>query len=177
MKKVLISLLLIGSALFAQSGKDIYTAKCSSCHQLKGIMDTPEMKKMKTKMQNATPEERKTLQEKITVKMKKSGMRAPAMPMVSLRIKHMTESKKQFITFVNDYIQNPSQKKGYCMPKAYKRFGTMPPIGKGMSEEERLLVATWLYDNFKGTWGKDPESRSCKSKSSKKCGNGKCGSK
>lgn len=119
-------------------------------------------------------------------KMEKSGMLAPAMPMVSMRLKKMTGTKDKFIVFVKDYIQNPSQDKGFCMPMAYKRFGTMPAIGKGMTEKERTVVANWLYDNFKGKWGASKDAKACDSRNSKKCGSkskkgsmkcgaGKCG--
>jgi len=95
-------------------------------------------------------------------------------------VRPLIASKKEFVTFVKDYIQNPSQKKGYCMPMAYKRFGTMPPIGKGMTKEERDIVANWLYDNFKGKWEMNMDAKACSSRNSKKqmrCGAGKCGSR
>jgi hypothetical protein len=106
------------------------------------------------------------------------------MQMISMRLKMMTETRKDFVDFVKDYIQNPSQDKGYCMPMAYANFGTMPPIGKDMSEEERDTVSQWLYDNFKGSWDKymDGNMRCGSGKfsgqkgSSMRCGAGKCGS-
>ncbi len=89
-------------------------------------------------------------------------------------------TRADFIAFVEDYIQNPSQSKGYCMPMAYKRFGTMPPIGKGLTKKERATVAAWLYDNYKGSWGGSMDGKMCemrnKGMSSMKCGGGKCGS-
>jgi hypothetical protein len=38
------------------------------------------------------------------------------------------------------------------MPMAFKLFGVMPPVGKGMSEEEKKAVALWLYYNFNDRW-------------------------
>lgn len=160
MKKGLFSLLFIASSLFAVSGGDVYTQHCAACHQIKGPMGMAPMK-------------------------------APPMNMVSMRIKMVKgNDKKAFVAFVKDYIVNPSQDKGVCMPMAYKRFGTMPPIGKGLSVEERDAVAQWLYDNFKGSWknsmgGKMCESNDMKNASGKcggqgnngmmRCGSGKCG--
>ena len=66
------------------------------------------------------------------------------------------------------------------MPMAYKRFGTMPPIGKGLSEAEREAVANWLYTNFKGSWDNSMGGMMCKKNnagSKGKCGSGKCGGK
>ncbi|MDF1883185.1 cytochrome c [Sulfurimonas sp. SAG-AH-194-C21] len=100
-------------------------------------------------------------------------MRAPAMPMVSARLKSQIKSRKEFIAFVKDYIQNPSKDKGLCMPMAYKKFGVMPPVGKGMSAEDRESISAWLYDNYK-------DSSMCKMQDKEKkmkCGAGKCGAK
>ena len=110
--------------------------------------------------------------------MNEKGMRAPHMSMVSQRLKSQLKDREEFVAFVKEYIQNPSQAKGYCMPMAFKRFGTMPPIGKSLSDVERQAVAEWLYDNFKGKWGNSKESKACGVRNgSMKCGVGKCGGK
>jgi len=153
MIKSLMVLIFMSVGLFAQSGTQIFEAKCASCHMLNPPFDMS----------------------------KKKDMKAPPMKMVSLRIKKMTADKDEFLAFVKDYIVNPSQEKGYCMPKAYKHFGTMPPIGKGMSKEEIEVVSNWLYDDFKGSWDTSKGARACEGKqgckSGKKCeskGSGKC---
>ena len=107
----------------------------------------------------------------------KRMMKAPPMPMVSMRLKKMLKNdREKFIAFVEDYIQNPSQEKGFCMPMAYKRFGTMPPIGKTLSKEERATVAAWLYDNYKERWDDSMGGKMCEMKNkTMKCGSGKCG--
>jgi len=177
MKKLLLIAILGLGSLFASTGEEVYKAKCSMCHKAKGMMNESEMKSMKSKMQSATKEEKMAMKESMMMKMKKSGMRAPAMPMVSKRLKSQLKDREAFIAFVEDYIQNPSKEKGFCMPMAYKRFGTMPPIGKGMSKEERVTVAAWLYDNYKGSWGGSTDGKFCEMKNkSMKCGAGKCGS-
>ena len=185
MRKVLLSLLFAGATLFGATGEDVYKTNCASCHAMQGMMSKAEKSAMREKMQNATQEEKMAMKKSMMEKMKKSDMKAPPMPMVSMRLKKMMNNNRaKFITFVEDYIQNPSQDKGYCMPMAYKRFGTMPPIGKGMSKEDRALVATWLYDNFKESWGNSVDGKMCdmKNKGMKKgqgkgmkCGGGKCG--
>ena len=178
MKKGLICLLFIASSLFALSGEDVYTQHCASCHKKDMMMDKGAMMQFREKMQSATKEERQTMRKEMMQKMKNSDMKAPPMPMVSKRLKMMLTTRDDFIAFVEDYIQNPSKEKGYCMPMAYKRFGTMPPIGKQLSKEERIAVASWLYDNFKGSWGKSMDGKMCEMRNkSMKCGSGKCGSK
>ncbi|QOP44790.1 c-type cytochrome [Sulfurimonas paralvinellae] len=178
MKKLLLVLILGFASLQANSGEEVYKAKCVSCHVMKGMMDETQMKAMRQKMQNASKEEKMAMRQMMMQKMQKSGMKAPPMPMVSKRLKMMLKSRAEFITFVEDYIQNPSKEKGFCMPMAYKRFGTMPPIGKSLSKEERTAVASWLYDNFKGSWGGSMDGKMCEIKNKNmKCGAGKCGAK
>ena len=176
MKKGLLSLLFMASSLFALSGEDVYTQHCASCHTKDMMIDMGGMMEWRNKMQNSTKEEKQTMRQNMMKEMQDSDMKAPAMPMISMRIKHMTDSKEEFVNFVKDYIQNPSQKKGYCMPMAYKRFGVMPPVGKGLSEEARELVALWLYDNFEGSWKDSMGGMLCEDKNTyMKCGSGKCG--
>lgn len=105
----------------------------------------------------------------------KSQMQAPPMPKVSMHLKMKLKSREEFIAFVEDYIQNPSQEKGFCMPMAYKRFGTMPPIGKSMTKEERATIAAWLYDNYKDSMGGKMCEMRNKNMKKMKCGGGKCG--
>lgn len=179
MKKSLIVLMFLIGALFASDGEAIYKAKCAACHQMQGMMDMSQMQAMRTKMQNASDEEKAQMKAKMKEKMAKSGMKAPPMNMVSMRIKKMNDGDKaQFVAFVKDYIVNPSQDKGVCMPMAYKRFGVMPAIGKGMSDAERETVAVWMYDYFKERWGNSKDAKMCDQNNgkSKKCGSGKCGS-
>lgn len=140
MKKLFLLLAIGFASLYANSGEEIYKAKCMMCHANTGMM-------------------------------KKSNMKAPPMPMVSKRLKMKLKSREDFIAFVEDYIQNPSQKKGFCMPMAYKRFGTMPPIGKTLTKEERATIAAWLYDNYKGSWGGSMDGKMCEMRNKgMKCG-------
>lgn len=154
-------LFLSATSALAQDAKNIYQEKCISCHQLKGMMDMSQKQEMRKKMQNASEDERKKLKEDMKRKMEKSGMKAPAMNMISMRLKMKTKSKDEFIHFVKDYIQNPSQEKGHCMPMAYKRFGVMPAIGKGMNKDELESIAIWLYENFNGSWQTSEDAKAC----------------
>jgi len=82
------------------------------------------------------------------MKMPKSNLLAPPMPNVSKRLQHYIKSKGKFVAFVKDYIKHPSRKKGHCRNKAFKHLGTMPPIGKSLTQEELNAVSLWLYENF-----------------------------
>lgn len=126
MKNILLISLIISSSLFAATGKTVYEKYCISCHL-----------------------------EKSRVNEDKAKLKAPPLNRVSQRLKMNTSSKEEFIAYVKDYIQNPSREKGFCRPKAYERFGVMPPIGKTMAEDERQLIAVWLYRHFKVSSGRN----------------------
>ena len=152
MKKITAIFVLLFATLLSVNaeevtGQTIYDNKCAACHTLEMPDDM-------------------------------STMKAPPMSKVSAKIKHsFDDNKTAFVAFVEDYIQDPSEEKAKCMAKAIKNFGVMPPIGKAMSEEERNVVATWLFDNFDEKWdAKDCEGANCKGKKKEdKCGSGKCG--
>ena len=164
--KLLLAGLLATVALNAQTGTEIYEAKCALCHQLNPMMD-------KEKMMAMTPQERMSMKEKMM-----KTMKAPPMSKVSSKIKfELKDDKAAFVAFVKDYIVNPSADKSHCMPMALKKFGVMPAIGKGMKAEEIDTVAHWLHDNFTTKWNPDTMG-ACKAKGhSMKCGEGKCGGK
>lgn len=173
MKKILLLILLGLSSIYATNGENIFKEKCVACHASQGMMSMNEKQQMRAKMQNATQEERFAMREQM---MLNTNMKAPAMPMVSKRLKMKLASREEFIAFVQDYIQNPSQEKGFCMPMAYDKFGTMPPIGKSMSKDGRATIAAWLYDNYQETWGKPMDAKMCEMRNKgMKCGSGKCG--
>ncbi|MBU1668366.1 cytochrome c [bacterium] len=136
------------------TGESIYQANCVACHTLKNLTD----------MSN---EERAEMMK---------TMKAPPMPKVSAQLKNAFDhNETKFRAFVEDYIQNPDANKSLCAPMAVKRFGVMPAIEK-LSEEERKVIAKWLYENFdEKEISKNGEACNAKDKSMK-CGDGKCGS-
>ena len=101
--------------------------------------------------------------------MPKGEMLAPPMPNVSLCLQSAMNSKKEFVAFVKDYVQNPLKEKGHCRERAFKNFGVMPAIGKTMTAQEREAVAIWLFENF------EQKVSDAKKSIQKKCGQGKCG--
>lgn len=145
MKKLLLILIMAFSFLPAETGNKIFKKYCVSCH-------------IKTDM---------------SIRNKNKMRHAPPMNRVSQRLKIFTDSKAEFIAFAKDYIQNPSRKKGFCRPKAYKRYGTMPPIGKSMTKKEREIIVEWLYTYFDAS----KEKKASCATEDMKGRNSKCGAK
>ncbi len=171
MKKTLLltaGLLLATLTLHANSdGNTIYETNCKACHLLKPTMDKATMMKL-------TPAERMAMKQKMM-----KTMKAPPLSKVSAKLKHdFHNDKAQVVAFVQDYIVNPDANKSHCMPMALKRFGTMPPIGKGMRKADVETIANWIYDNFDSTWSEMTMGTACHANdantTAKKCGTGKC---
>ena len=141
MKNLLFLMLLSLSSVFALDGEEVFQNKCILCH-------VKSMKALSLEQE----------------------LKAPPMNMIATRLKSAIETKEKFIIFVKEYIQHPSREKGYCMPTAFNNFGVMPAIGTMLSEQERDLVARWLYENF--SQEKEQNSMKC---GAEKCGSGKCG--
>jgi cytochrome c len=78
----------------------------------------------------------------------KSKVIAPAMPGVMRHIKMNFDNKKDAVTFIKDYVYNPSKEKALCMPQKLKRFGVMPSQKANITEDELDSVANWVYNNF-----------------------------
>ncbi len=164
MKRLVLTVLLAGSSLFAQNGAEVFQAKCIICHK---VID---VKARQAKMKSLPPKERKKAMMQFV-----STLKAPPINKVSARIKHFHPKKADFVAFVKNYITHPDAKKALCMPMALKKFGTMPPIGVSMSEAQKDAVASWLYDNFKEKWSEMKACAADKGKGGMKCGAGKCG--
>lgn len=140
MNKVLLSLILVISAFavpkeeLMKKGYEVFKETCSACHT--EYVSKREIMRFR----------------KMAMMGKRPPISAPPMNEVSMRVKHFYPDEIDFINFVKDYITNPSREKGVCMPMAFKLFGVMPPIGKGLSDEEKEAVAYWLYHHYKGSW-------------------------
>ena len=162
MKKLLLTAL-IATGVFANSGQEVFDAKCAMCHK---VVDMKERQQM---MKKLPPEARKAMMEKFVATLK-----APPINKISARVKHFHPKKADFVAFVKDYITHPDPKKSLCMPMALKKFGVMPGVGVSMSEADKDAVAAWLYDNFDEKW---TEMKACAADGKKgmKCGAGKCG--
>lgn len=130
MKLLFVLLLTVG--LYAQSsdGETLFNKHCAQCHV-----------KMITKaelLQNL------------------SKLKAPPMVEISNRLRSMISVNDEdselhrhvVIAFIKDYITYPDIEKSLCRLGALDRFGVMPSIGKKLQEEEKQMIAEWVYDYF-----------------------------
>ena len=128
--RILLILLLITSSLFAdeipqergQNGEDIFKNNCISCHMMK-------------------------MGWKLTEK-EKSTLLAPTAFGITKHVRDVFSDEKQFVEFVSDYITKPAKIKSRCKDNVVKKFGLMPPIGLGMSDEDKKAVAAWMFNNI-----------------------------
>ena len=118
-----------------ERGYKVYKENCSMCHREKATLWDFLRARMNV-LRGHRPE----------------NIDAPPMNLVSARVKEFYPTEIEFVEFVKDYITNPSRSKGVCKPAAYAFFGTMPPIGQSMSEEEKEAVAIWLYHSYTDVW-------------------------
>ncbi len=116
-------------------GYEVFRQSCSLCH-----------------MERASLWEFLKARLKVLKGERPQNIDAPPMNLVSARIKKFYPTEVEFVEFVKDYITNPSREKGVCFKAAYVFFGVMPPIGQGMSEEDKTAVAKWLYYRFSDRW-------------------------
>ncbi|RUM29928.1 MAG: cytochrome c [Aquifex sp.] len=124
----------IPSEELMKKGYEVFKKSCSACHV--EYMSHEEIRQVRMRV----------------MKGEKPPIQAPPMNEVALRVKHFYPEEEDFIEFVKNYITEPMREKGVCMPMAFKLFGVMPPIGKGLSEEEKEAVAYWMYHRYEGSW-------------------------
>lgn len=149
----LIALLSTISTLHAQTGEEIYTVKCISCH----VINSP------VGMQGTAG--------KVAFMKAFKALTAPPMDKVVMKVIGSYPDKKTFVNFVSTYITDPSLQKAVCGKRGIKQFGLMPPIGKSMTEEEKEKVSAWIFD----TLGNTKVCKSCSACQSKPKENKDCG--
>jgi len=129
-KKIILSVAILASTLFASDGYEVYKKNCMSCHI--EIMKKEEILKHV------------------------DTMVAPPMVEVSGRLKENIKTQDDeddvnrylFILFVKDYIVNPNLDNSMCNTGAIEKFGVMPSLKGKLSEDEKQAVAEWLYERY-----------------------------
>ena len=129
--KSLLPLLFLGTSLFAVDGYDVYKNNCVACHV-----------EMITKAETL-----KTF----------NKLKAPPMIEVSRQLKDTIiikgddEEVHRFVTisFIKEYIKNPSLEYFMCNAGAVDHFGVMPSQSH-LSDAERQAVGEWIYDRYEG---------------------------
>jgi len=99
-----------------------------------------------------------------TMPKNKSELIAPAIFGVMRHVKMNYDTKKEAISFMNDYIMNPSKDKAICMERKIKRFGLMPSQKGNLSKDELSKITSWVYDNFPPKNFKGNNKKSCSHK-------------
>ncbi len=120
MKKILLSLLILGITSFLsanEEAKALVTEKCSECHMI----------------------------DSMTENRKNSGkLKAPPMWGVMRKIRENFKTEDEVLNFVKDYTFNPSEEK-MIFPKAtMEYFGLMPSLKSDLTEEELHIIAQYL---------------------------------
>ena len=128
--------LLFSSLLTADvTGKEVYKAKCASCHKL--YIPASAL------IENFMEQNNSILK-----------LDAPTINQIVFRLKSRIGDPKgdedihrmEVDSFVADYLMNPDKSKSVCLPKVLKHFKTMPSMKGKISVEEIDAVSTFLYD-------------------------------
>jgi len=122
-KNITLVTLLATSALLAQSGEALFTNYCASCHTtVVGVNESGG---------KVTP-----------------IYEAPYAKDVINKLKSETKTKKEFITFIKDYINAPDKRKSLYGKKAIKDFGLMPSLKGAMTDSESTILAEYMYSDY-----------------------------
>jgi len=122
MKKIISFILLATTILSAQSGDEIFTKNCASCHAtILGITNDGGYDN-------------------------KYITHAPYIIELVAKLKEETSSKEEFSAFIREYIQNPNKRKSLYGKRAIKEFGLMPSLKGAMSDEEINVLVDYLYE-------------------------------
>ncbi len=105
-------------------GEKLLTKKCSSCHNL----DMPP----------------------------KTSPNEPAPPMMAvafhlrdfLKAPSPSENREKFISFIQDYVINPSKEKSLCDKKSLESYGMMPSQKGKVTKEELRAIASYMYEHY-----------------------------
>jgi len=79
---------------------------------------------------------------------------APPIMAVSFHMPNFMEPKDESqripmaITFVTDYVLNPSLEKSYCDEESIKRYGLMPSQKANVTEDEVKAIASYMFEHY-----------------------------
>ena len=111
------------TSLFAQSGEELFNKNCAICHTtIVGV--------------NESGGETTNVYE------------APYAKDIVNKLKSETKNQDEFIAFIQSYINEPDKRKSLYGKKAIKNFGLMPSLNGVMSDEETILLANYLYNDY-----------------------------
>ncbi len=123
-KKLVLSTMLLTVSVYADglSGKEVFNNNCSKCHaNILGISNDGGYENT-----YITP--------------------APYIKDLVTKLKNETKTKKEFTSFIKEYIQNPNKRKSLYGKKAIKKFGLMPSLKGALTTQEINKVTQYLYN-------------------------------
>ncbi len=75
-------------------------------------------------------------------------MVAPPMWGVARNLKRRLADEHEYISFITDYIMNPSEDKIKFNKEAFERFGLMPSMKGSITDKEAKQIAEYLYKTY-----------------------------
>ena len=114
-----------------RSPEQLFAKKCAMCHNI----DRPQ-NKIQRKLMVAPPIKMAMKGVVVTI----DAMDGPFSP---------KDLRDESITFIKDYLYNPTRDKTNCEDHVVNRFGVMPSLKGFIKTEELDLLVPWVYDNFK----------------------------
>ena len=129
----LILLIITSTLIFAQSGKEIFSQKCSSCH----IDYIPQNRLFVNYYEHNNSDLK---------------LKAPTLTEISFALRDQVGDRKadkesqllEIEEFLLDYLAHPDRKKSILPKGVLKNFDTMPPIK--ITEEEAEELAPYMFD-------------------------------
>ncbi|HZF70896.1 c-type cytochrome [Sulfuricurvum sp.] len=109
----------VTSSLASEKGSTLFEEKCAACH----VKQRPAYEEMK-------------------------NLIAPPIMGVMTHVKDAKANKEEAVTFIVDYIFDPSHAKAVCMKQSIQRFGLMPSQKGSLTKEEATVIAEYLYKNY-----------------------------
>lgn len=141
-RSILLYTVLATSTLFAQSGKELFTKHCTSCHTT--VVGLNESGGKVTKVYEA-----------------------PYAKDVVNKLKIEIKTQEKFVSFLKDYINKPDKRKSLYGKKAIKNFGIMPSLKGAMTDSESTKLANYLYNDYGKELKKIKEAKKVSIESSK----------
>ncbi len=80
--------------------------------------------------------------------------KAPPMMAVVFHLKDFikvnvpSQHQEKFVSFVNDYVMNPSKSKSYCDKDSLEQYGLMPSQKNNITKGELNAVSNYLYHEY-----------------------------
>ncbi len=125
MKTLAVLATLFATTLFAQSGSELFTKNCSSCHANVLGVNVDEQ----GKYSYIAP--------------------APYITDLITKLKSKTKNEEEFTAFIQSYINNPDKRKSLYGKNALRVFGIMPTLKGALTEDEIRVLAKYLYASDK----------------------------